>query len=122
MGFDLHGKSGNSFRKSVWDWPLLWGLVCQHSGDVLSAEQKKYGYYNDGARIEREQALKIAKCLRKLYDKTSTSTVEPTKSQQRLGVERDMRAMGAPIPQGISLQELSEFADFAERSEGFTID
>jgi hypothetical protein len=68
MGFDIHGKSGNYFRNSVWSWKPLWEFVVKNSKDKLTVQDYEKGFFNDSHVITEGKAKLIAERLGKLLD------------------------------------------------------
>ena len=73
MGFDLCGikpinDDGKYFNLNISAWPLLWSLVCNYCGDILTVKQMEDGFYNSnvGSIVHKEQAEKIAKRMEDL--------------------------------------------------------
>ena len=58
MGFDLSGKSGNSFSHTIHIWYPLWRKVSEISN--LTQEQYNRGLYNDYETFSKEEANEIS--------------------------------------------------------------
>ena len=56
-------NSGVYFRNNVWWWRPLWNFVCNSCDDILTEKDIEGGSWNDGHRISRTKAGKIAKRL-----------------------------------------------------------
>ena len=59
-------NSGVYFRNNVWSWRPLWHLVTAVCNDVLTHKDVEQGSFNDGHKISKTKAGKIAKKLHKL--------------------------------------------------------
>ena len=57
---------GAYFRSNVWHWRPLWTFVCRVCDDILTEKDVEAGSYNDGHRIGKTKAKKIARKLRHL--------------------------------------------------------
>ena len=72
MGFDLYGmnatseKEGSYFRANVWFWRPIWSFVCGSCNNILTERDIKAGSYNDGHKISKTKAKRIASRLRQL--------------------------------------------------------
>ena len=56
-------NSGVYFRNNVWWWRPLWNFVCNSCDDILTEKDIEGGSWNDGHRISRTKAGKIAERL-----------------------------------------------------------
>jgi len=57
---------GNYFRANVWGWRPLWQFVCEFCSDFLSEKDMRAGDFNDGMKICKTKAKKIAARIRRL--------------------------------------------------------
>ena len=57
---------GVYFRNSVWEWRPLWDFITATCNDILTEENIKGGDFNDGHKISKTKAKKIAARLRKI--------------------------------------------------------
>ena len=70
MGFDLYGmnatskEEGDYFRANVWWWRPLWQYVSITCEDILTENDMERGSYNDGHRISKTKANRIASRLK----------------------------------------------------------
>jgi len=62
---------GYYFRNNVWYWRPLWDFVCSTCDDILTEKDMEGGSFNDGHKISKTKAMKIASRLRKM-DKLGT--------------------------------------------------
>ena len=59
---------GVYFRNSVWEWRPLWDFVTATCNDILTEKNIRGGEFNDGHRISKTKADKVAKKLHKLIE------------------------------------------------------
>ncbi len=59
---------GIYFRNNVWWWRPLWNYVCEACDDILTEKDMTKGSYNDGHKISKAKALKIANRLQEQLD------------------------------------------------------
>ena len=57
---------GRYFRNNVWWWRPLWNFVCGSCADFLKQKDIEGGSFNDGRKISKTKAKRIASRLRKL--------------------------------------------------------
>ena len=57
---------GAYFRNDVWHWRPLWNFVCEVCDDILTQKDMKEGSSNNGHKISKTKAKKIAARLRKV--------------------------------------------------------
>jgi len=57
---------GVYFRNNVWWWRPLWSFVSGMCADILTEKDIESGSYNDGHKISKTKAKKIAARLRKI--------------------------------------------------------
>lgn len=67
---------GEYFRNNVWYWRPLWSFVCDVCEDILSEKDMEAGGWNDGKKISKTKALKIAKRLEKAIELGVTDKLE----------------------------------------------
>ena len=58
--------NGAYFRNSIWSWRPLWGFISGWCDDFLTDDDIEGGMYNDGYKIGKTKAKKIASRLRRL--------------------------------------------------------
>ena len=81
MGFDLDGVKptndlGVYFRNNIWWWRPLWSYVCANTLNILTQKDRDMGSCNDGHRISKAKAEKIAKRLTELCNDGSVARYE----------------------------------------------
>ena len=59
---------GVCFRNNVWWWRPLWSFVCNSCDDILTDKDIDGGSWNDGHKISKTKADKIAKRLYSMID------------------------------------------------------
>ena len=59
---------GTYFRNNVWGWRPLWNFVTGACDDILTEKDMEAGCYNDGHKISKTKAGKIAKKLYNLIE------------------------------------------------------
>jgi len=65
---------GHYFRNNVWWWRPLWQCIGSSCDDILSEDDITGGYYNDGYKISKEQAVGIAERMKSLIDNGTIET------------------------------------------------
>ena len=108
---------GAYFRNNVWFWRPLWNFVTGCCGDILSEKDIEQGYYNDGHKISKTKAKKIAVRLRKFFKDGSVDAYEEWYSRKVSEMEEDDWNKNYPF----SIQNVREFERFCEHSGGFEI-
>ena len=67
---------GSYFRTNVWFWRPLWQYVTVTCDDILTEKDIESGEFNDGHRISKTKANRIASRLKKLDKDGSTMKYE----------------------------------------------
>ena len=103
MGFDLRGLNpnltrqepplpsmadrewqeencGKYFRNNVWWWRQLWNFVCNSCDNIITDKDASSGSFNDGHRISKTKAERIA---RKLYRLIKNGQVKEYEEEYR---------------------------------------
>lgn len=121
---------GNYFRNNVWWWRPLWATVAKHCADFITENDIEQGCYNNGHKITKTKARKIAKRLKeKIADNTIPQEIE-TYETERLKMEKQAEAetdrtkqTALELASGYpaSLENVEEFIAFCEKCEGFMI-
>ena len=75
---------GVYFRNNVWWWSPLWSYVCSVCYNILSDKDIEQGSWNDGHKISKTKADKIAERLRKCL---KDGHVELTEAKYKLEQE-----------------------------------
>ena len=57
---------GEYYRSNVWWWRPMWEYICENCDDILSEKDKEHGEFNDGWKISKTKAKKIAARIRRL--------------------------------------------------------
>ena len=108
---------GHYFRNNVWWWRPLWQCIGSSCDDILSEDDITGGYYNDGYKISKEQAVGIAERMKSLIDNGTIKDykLEYDKSLKELPEDDFMRNYS------FTVENLQEFICFCESSGGFEI-
>ena len=69
-------NSGVYFRNNVWGWKRLWNFVTKVCDDILTEKDIEGGCFNDGHRISKTKANRIAKRLHKMIKKGDVKAYE----------------------------------------------
>ncbi len=113
---------GMYFRNNVWWWRPLWQFVCENCDDILTEKEMTSGSYNDGRKISKKKASKIAERLYSLIKKGVVERYSKDYAKQREKMEKseqkDVQFM-ASYP--FSTDNVERFALFCEESGGFVI-
>jgi len=67
---------GTYFRNNVWWWRPLWHFVTGVCDNILTEKDMESGSYNDGHKISKTKAVKIAKKLHKLIETDQVKAYE----------------------------------------------
>ena len=59
---------GTYFRNNVWSWRPLWHFVTAVCDNILTEKDIKSGSYNDGHKISKTKARRIAKRLHRMIE------------------------------------------------------
>lgn len=153
MGFDLSGlnpsnEKGEYFRNNVWWWRPLAHYVLTNVS--LPEKERQYWGTNDGQKVTKKSALKIAKTLKKLIEEGHTLKYQQEYEEWRKSLPKHTceYCQGTAIrkdlpdhPEGIqcnpcngtgevddfnsnypfTVGNVLDFAQFCESSGGFTI-
>ena len=57
---------GSYYRANVWWWRPMWQYVCENCDNILTEKDMESGNFNDGHRISKTKAKRIASRIRKL--------------------------------------------------------
>ena len=107
---------GIYFRNNVWFWRPLWSFICKECDDILTINDAEKGSYNDGHRITKAKANKIAKRLKKLLE---NGEVDLHKASYDGHVEKSNEKWAKSYP--FTIENVCKFVDFCEQSGGFEI-
>ena len=108
---------GHYFRNNVWWWRPLWQCIGSSCDDILSEDDITGGYYNDGYKISKEQAVGIAERMKSLIDNGTIEDykLEYDKSLKELPEDDFMQSYS------FTVENLQKFIRFCESSGGFEI-
>ena len=108
---------GTYFRNNVWWWRPLWNFVTGICDDILTEKDIEQGNYNDGHKISKTKAKKIAVRLRKMLRDGHVELTEAKYKQEQVQLSEDNWNKNYPF----SIQNVIEFERFCENSGGFEI-
>ena len=108
---------GVYFRNNVWWWRPLWNFVTGMCNDILTEKDIEHGSFNDGHKISKTKAAKIAKRLFKLIEEGTIKKYEKMYERQIKKLNKDDWDKNYPF----SEDNVRRFANFCANSGGFTI-
>ena len=108
---------GVYFRNNVWSWRPLWHFVSSVCESILTEKDIESGSYNDGHKICKTKANKIASRLFKLIRKGDVKAYESAYRRHQDSLHKDDWDKSYPF----SEDNVREFANFCLNSGGFTI-
>jgi len=110
-------NDGAYFRNNVWWWRPLWSFVCSICDDILTEKDMEKGSWNDGHKISKTKAKKIAVRLRQALKDGRVKDYESyyTKELKQL----DEKDWNKNYP--FSIDNVKSFERFCEHSGGFEI-
>ena len=108
---------GVYFRNNVWSWRPLWHYVSSVCGNILTDKDIGSGTYNDGHKICKTKANRIASRLFKLIRKGDVKAYESAYRRQQQSLSEDDWNRSYPF----SEDNVREFANFCLNSGGFEI-
>ena len=97
---------GAYFRNNVWWWRPLWQFVCTSCDGILTSVDIEEGQMNNGHRISKTKAKRIAAKIR---------------SMDKKGLIRDYEYQWLDKEYPFNVKNVREFAHFCEKSGGFEI-
>ena len=110
-------NSGVYFRNNVWSWRPLWNFVSSVCGNILTEKDIESGTYNDGHKICKTKANRIASRLFKLIRKGDVKAYESAYRRNQDSLNEDDWDKSYPF----SEDNVREFANFCLNSGGFEI-
>ena len=108
---------GVYFRNNVWSWRPLWNFVSSVCGSILTEKDIESGSYNDGHKICKTKANRIASRLFKLIRKGDVKAYESAYRRHQNSLNEDDWDRSYPF----SEDNVREFANFCLNSGGFEI-
>ena len=108
---------GVYFRNNVWWWRPLWTFVVSTCDNILTDKDIEQGTWNNGHKISKTKATKIAKKLFRLIKNGDVKTYESERDRFQKGLSDDNWNKSYPF----SEDNVREFANFCANSGGFTI-
>ena len=74
---------GDYFRNNVWWWRPLWQFVCASCDDILTEKDMERGNYNEGHKISKTKATRIAKRLSKYLADGTVDKIDKKNALER---------------------------------------
>jgi len=108
---------GTYFRNNVWWWRPLWNFVSSVCEDILTEKDIESGSYNDGHKISKTKAGKMAKRLHGLIEDNTAKKYEALYKEELDSLEQDDWDKSYPF----SEDNVRKFANFCANSGGFQI-
>ena len=110
-------NDGAYFRNNVWWWRPLWSFICSTCDDILTEKDMEKGAWNDGHKISKTKAKKIAARPRQSLKDGQVKDYESyyTKKVAQL----DDKDWNKHYP--FSVDNVKQFERFCEHSGGFEI-
>jgi len=108
---------GTYFRNNVWWWRPLWNFVSSVCEDILTEKDIESGSYNDGHKISKTKAGKMAKRLYGLIEDNTAKKYEALYKEELDSLEQDDWDKSYPF----SEDNVRKFANFCANSGGFQI-
>ena len=108
---------GVYFRNNVWWWRPLWNFVCRSCDHILTDKDMERGSYNDGHKISKTKANRIAKKLFKLIETDQVKAYESMYKREQSKLSEDDWNKSYPF----SEENVRQFANFCLNSGGFRI-
>ena len=81
-------NSGVYFRNNVWWWRPLWQFVTRVCDNILTEKDMEQGTWNDGHKISKTKAGKIAKKLYKLIKDGDVKAYESSRNRHLDSLEQ----------------------------------
>ena len=110
-------NSGVYFRNNVWFWRPLWHFVTAVCDDILTDKDIERGSWNDGHKISKTKADKMAKKLYGLIEGGDVKAYESAYIRHQSGLAEGNWDKSYPF----SEDNVRKFADFCANSGGFRI-
>jgi len=121
IGVKPKKKVGDYFRNNVWHWRRLAEFVIDLNKDILTLEDAEQFSWNNGYKITKRKAEKIAVRLKEAI-KNKSKYKEYLKTSEKFWIEksREIEKKGKSA-WPFSWDNVKEFAEFCENSGGFRI-
>ena len=108
---------GTYFRNNVWWWRPLWNFVSSTCESILTERDIESGSYNDGHRISKTKADRIARRLFKMIRNGDVKAYESAYKEHLDSLNKDNWDKSYPF----SEDNVRQFANFCLNSGGFRI-
>ena len=109
--------NGAYFRNNVWFWRPLWNFVTAICDDILTRTDIESGSYNDGHKISKTKAKRMAVRLDKLLNEGDVAAYESAYRRN----QDDLNDTDWDKSYPFSEENVREFASFCANSGGFQI-
>ena len=110
-------NDGAYFRNNVWWWRPLWHFVTATCDNILTEKDMEYGSSNDGHKISKTKAKKIAVKLRKALKDGDVDAYESWYTRKVSQLDEKDWNKNYPF----SIDNVKSFERFCEHSGGFEI-
>ena len=110
-------NSGVYFRNNVWFWRPLWFFVSQFCDDILTEKDVEKGTWNDGHRISKTKAVRIANRLHRMIKNGEVEEYEKEYKKHLDSLNDKNWDRSYPF----SEDNVRRFANFCANSGGFEI-
>jgi len=121
IGVKPKKKVGDYFRNNVWHWRRLAEFVIDLNKDILTLEDAEQFSWNNGYKITKRKAEKIAVRLKEAL-KNKSKYKEYLKTSEKFWIKRSKKiAKKGESAWPFSWDNVKEFAEFCENSGGFRI-
>jgi len=108
---------GTYFRNNVWFWRPLWSYVASVCWNILSDKDIEKGSWNDGHKISKTKAKRIASRLRRLIREGHVASVEAKYKNEQDKLPDGDWDKAYPFNE----ENVRQFSNFCENSGGFEI-
>ena len=108
---------GAYFRNNVWWWRPLWHFVCHSCDNILTDKDAEQGVFNDGHKISKTKAKRIASRLRRLLKSGEVGAYKSMYDRHLSKLPNDSWGTSYPF----DVENVERFERFCENSGGFQI-
>ena len=127
-----HQNPGIYFRANVWGWRPIWEFICNVCDEILTEKDIQSGQFNDGHKISKTKAIKIANRIKELdkdniikdYEILTNEKVNAAKEYNETwetAIQQDPRLRDWTDAYPFNRDLILKCANFCEQSGGFTI-
>ena len=108
---------GTYFRNNVWGWRPLWNFVTAMCNDFLTEKDIEQGCYNDGHKISKTKARRIAARIRRCLKDEYADVYDSWYAMKQKNLPDDDWGKNYPF----NVDNVIAFERFCENSGGFRI-